>query len=314
MVLFVARAQEFDVDQQYQQAMQNAKSAFEAKQYSQAVLFYREAQKIKPESLLPKYKIEDIRTIYIAKELDAMQKPQTPVKRLNKNEKKQQELLAQQEEEKAKTLATVKMNQEADKAKQELEELKISLIDIQDDEADFLIDSLQVNDIPDDREIVLKLVDTKENKPLVVAEKKQNEQVLTLEKRKLLEPDQTPVDTVVSQPIKKVEKPKRIVTTNYQKTESPKTMSDEEHKKWIESEVQKLKENYPDKKTVEEMDKPGKHITRIIMHIDNKVSVYLKVKHSWGATYFFMDEVGQELRSINEQYFNLMTNLKTYGN
>ena len=49
------------------------------------------------------------------------------------------------------------------------------------------------------------------------------------------------------------------------------------------------------------------------MNIDNKVVIYLKVKHSWGATYFFIDEVGQELKSISATYFNLMTNLKTYG-
>ncbi|MCK9208413.1 MAG: hypothetical protein M0P66_14975, partial [Salinivirgaceae bacterium] len=91
-------------------------------------------------------------------------------------------------------------------------------------------------------------------------------------------------------------------------------LTEEERKIWIEQEQKRLAVSYPNKKTVEELDQPGKHITRVIMNINQKVVIYLKVRHSWGATFFFIDEVGQELKSINEQYFNLMTNLDTYGN
>ena len=94
---------------------------------------------------------------------------------------------------------------------------------------------------------------------------------------------------------------------------SPIRIIREDKKMWIEQEKDRLITVYPNKKTVEEIDKPGKHITRIIMNIDNKVTIYLKVKHSWGATFFFIDEVGLELKSISETYFNLKTNLKTYG-
>ena len=92
------------------------------------------------------------------------------------------------------------------------------------------------------------------------------------------------------------------------------TMTDEEKEARKEAEMQKLRVQYPEQKTVLEIDQPGKHITRVIMNIDNKISVYLKVKHSWGATFFFEDEIGEDnLRRISELTFNKMTNLATYG-
>ena len=61
----ISFSQTSDSEQQYKAAMQNAKTAFDAKMYSEALYFYREALKIKPDAKLPRYKIEDIRTIYI---------------------------------------------------------------------------------------------------------------------------------------------------------------------------------------------------------------------------------------------------------
>ncbi len=90
-------------------------------------------------------------------------------------------------------------------------------------------------------------------------------------------------------------------------------MTDEEKKAWKDAEKQKLRKQYPEQKTVLEIDQPGKHITRVIMNVDNDISVYLKVKHSWGATFFFEEEVGEDLRSITEVYFNKMTDLQNYG-
>lgn len=91
-------------------------------------------------------------------------------------------------------------------------------------------------------------------------------------------------------------------------------MTEEEKEVWIEAETEKLRMQYPDQKTVLESDQPGRHITRVIMNIDNKISIYLKVKHNWGATFFFEEVIGKEnLQSINEIYFNKMTNLATYG-
>ncbi len=122
-VLFInsLQAQEFNTEEQYKQSMQNAKLAFEAKQYSQAVVFYREALRIKPKALLPKYKIEDIRTIYIKKEIDLQQTAKKP--KIKKKKRKKKEI-----DEEIKIAATKKMNKDAEEAKKELEELKITSV------------------------------------------------------------------------------------------------------------------------------------------------------------------------------------------
>ena len=159
-------AQEFDVEQQYQQAMQNAKTAFEAQQYSQSVMFYREAQKIKPDALLPKYKIEDIRTIYIENELDSLIVGAPVTEKISRKQQKQVKLKVEQAEEKAAQTATLKMNKEAEQAREELETLKISAIAIPDDEPEPELESPEVNNIVADREAGIDGLSQKEQKVL----------------------------------------------------------------------------------------------------------------------------------------------------
>ena len=306
----ISQAQEFSKDEQYKQALQNAKTAFEAKQYSQAVLFYREAQQIKPESLLPRYKIEDIRTIYIEKEQNAFKKEQSAgSKQLSKKEKVAQQ---KQEEEQIQKKATLKMNQEAEVVKKELTALKVTSVEIQEDEV--LIDNstIEVESISTNREVAINPVDSKKQES-VSAIKEAPEPVLKSEKREVPATEPVMEDSIETQKMAP-EPVKKEVIKQMQDVKPNTTVNKEERKVWIEQEQKRLAMTYPNKRTVEELEKPGKHITRIIMNIDNKVVIYLKVKHSWGATYFFIEEVGQELKSINEQYFNLMTNLDTYGN
>jgi hypothetical protein len=305
LITFNLYSQEFTIEQQYKQAMTNAKTAFEAKQYSEAVMFYREALKIKPDALLPKYKIEDIRTIYIKKEMASV-KPKTSEKQKKKSNKKQQKedkVLA----EKIKTEATKKMNNDADKIQQELK--NIDVVDINDDtEINLDSEDISITDIESDKQTIVKKIDTKNSNLSVKSDKQTKNNVSVMQKRTVPEIKQT---SVKESEKKKNEQPKHIDSSkkNQQTKQSSTTK-----KKWIEQENEKLAKKYPNKKTVEEIDKTGKHITRIIMNINNKVTIYLKVHHNWGATYYFIDEVGRELRSINQQYFNLMTNLETYGN
>ena len=309
----IVQAQEFSTEQQYKQAMDNAKQAFEAQQFSQAVLFYREAMKINPEALLPRYKIEDIRTIYIEIELDSLKS--NPELAVNKKEKrkKRKELEAEQVllAEQAKEEATRKMNADADLAEAELRNLHVDVIDI-DDEISFgdLDKSIKVDEVVGNKEVLVEKVEVKQQKKIEGETKKLDQTEIKFEKRKL------PVITEKVEKLKEsmaiVKETKPIEKQVLDKTRT-KELSREQKEAWIEKEKKRLAKVYPNKKTVEEIDKPGKHITRVIMNIDNKVTIFLKVKHSWGATYFFIDEVGQELKSISEQYFNLLTNLETYG-
>ncbi len=307
-ITIITQAQEFNVDEQYKQSMVNAKLALEANQYSQAVMFYREALSLKPNELLPKYKIEDIRTIYIKDVLDSLiaDTPVVPSPK-GKKKKKEAELEKIELEQKAEVAATVKMNEEVQEVKKELTQLKIEaevlqitdvIVDIDDDEL--------VSDIVPTRETGVIEVEAKEIKNLDggISE---NEATFTVSQREMpvIEKAIEPKETITEIPAKK-EVTKTIIK---KQTAKPTNKSED----WIEEENKRLAKTYPNKKNIEEIDKPGKHITRVVMNIDNKITIYLKVKHDWGATFFFKDEIGGlELKNISETYFNLMTNLKTY--
>ena len=275
--------------------MQNAKTAFDAKMYSEALYFYREALKIKPDAKLPRYKIEDIRTMYI----------DDGIKEIAENKKVTQD----EAKIEAETKADERIEAEIEQAQKELEILKVATVISIDEET--VVDDENI-DIAD----VEPTLETKqpEPEPIVVEPAKE-------EPEPIVEPEPQPI---VEQPVapakeepKPVEPEKKTVVTKQPIVKpakpAPRQLTDEEKEARKEAEMQQLKIRYPEQKTVLEIDQPGKHITRVIMNIDNKVSVYLKVKHNWGATFYFQDEIGEDnLRSISEQTFNKMTNLATY--
>lgn len=306
---FTLLSQDFSNDQQYKQAMQNGKQAFEAKQYSNAVMFYNEALKLKPAENLPRYRIEDIRTIYIKKELDTIQivnnQPDSKTKKLSKKEAdNQKKILQTQVEQKA----TEKMYNDAQKVKDEILTVQtVNVIDINDMPLD--IDSTTITGIEKSRETGLMAIDIKKQNSINMPVDTVQPQLAAIQRKApqtssvtaITSTQKTPENNITPTPQINFDKPK------------PAVMSETEKKNWVEQEQKRLAKKYPAKKTVENIDQVGKHITRVIINIDNKVSVYLKVEHNWGATFYFKDETGLELRSINLQYFNLMTDLKTYG-
>ncbi len=292
LVTISLSAQTSDNEQQYKAAMQNAKTAFDAKMYSEALYFYREALKIKPDAKLPRYKIEDIRTIYI----------DDGIREIAENKQIAQEEVKKQAEAKA----DERIETEIEQTQKELETLKVATVISIEEEAVVYEENIDIADVEPTLETKQPEPEPKpiepepkaiEPEPIVT----QPVESIEEEPKPVVEPKKT---TVVSKPQPIVSKPKPHT--------QPK-MTDEEKKAWKDAEKQKLRKQYPEQKTVLEIDQPGKHITRVIMNVDNDISVYLKVKHSWGATFFFEEEVGEDLRSITEVYFNKMTDLQNYG-
>jgi len=309
LIADLVMSQEFSINDQYKQAMQNAKMAFEAKQYSQAVMFYREAQLIKPNELLPRYKIEDIRTIYIKEELDSLKAvPVQVAKQPEKKSKKETEVEELQLKVMAEQQATQKMYNQADQVKNELTALVVTAEVLQiDDNPTVEDDNVIVNDIAPDRQTAISNLENRKAQP-IDNQSTQNEQGLTVTKREI------PVVNLASDSINVKEEPQTQLIIVKQKPVEIKDAPQpkEKSKEWIERENDRLVKLYPNLKTVEEIDQPGKHITRVIMNIDNQIIVYLKVKHDWGATFFFVNEIGLDPVSISETYFNLKTNIATY--
>ncbi|MBP5667107.1 MAG: hypothetical protein J6X32_03070 [Salinivirgaceae bacterium] len=292
LVTISLSAQTSDNEQQYKAAMQNAKTAFDAKMYSEALYFYREALKIKPDAKLPRYKIEDIRTIYI----------DDGIREIAENKQIAQEEVKKQ----AEAQADERIEAEVVQTQKELETLKVATVISIEEESVVYEENIDIADVE-------PTLETKqpepEPKPIEPEPKAIEPEPIVTQPVESIEEEPKPVaepkkTTVVSKPQPIVSKPKPHT--------QPK-MTDEEKKAWKDAEKQKLRKQYPEQKTVLEIDQPGKHITRVIMNVDNEISVYLKVKHSWGATFFFEEEVGEDLRSITEVYFNKMTDLQNYG-
>ena len=314
LVTISLSAQTIDSEQQYKAAMQNAKTAFDAKMYSEALYFYREALKIKPDAKLPRYKIEDIRTIYI----------DDGIKEIAENKQIAQEEVKKQAEAKA----DERIETEIEQAQKELETLKVATVISIEEETVVYDENIDIADVE-------PTLETKQPEPEPEPEVIEPEPVVPKEEpQPIVEPIKEEPKPAIEQPVPKEEKPApkaeepapkpvqpapkpapaKAVSKPAPKTASqPKQMSDEEKKAWKENEIKKLRQQYPEQKTVLEFDQPGKHITRIIMNVDNEITVYLKVKHSWGATFFFVEEIGEDLRSIDEVTFNKKTNLQNYG-
>jgi len=307
-------SQESATEQQYKAAMQNAKTAFDAKMYSDALYFYREALKIKPDAKLPRYKIEDIRTIYI----------DDGIKEIAENKQIAQEEAKKQAEAKA----DERIETEIEQAQKELETLKVATVISIEEETIVYDENIDIADVE-------PTLETKQPEPEPEPEIIEPEPVVPKEEpQPIVEPVKEEPKPAIEQPAPKEEKPapkaeepapkpvqpapkpapaKTVSKPAPKPASQPKQMSDEEKKAWKENEIKKLRQQYPEQKTVLEFDQPGKHITRIIMNVDNEITVYLKVKHSWGATFFFVEEIGEDLRSIDEVTFNKKTNLQNYG-
>ncbi len=325
--------QEFSKADEYKQVMENAKVAFEAHKYSEAIMFYKQAQELNPKSNLPRYKIEDIRTIYIERELAKSELQENSNEKLSKKE-----IAAKQEiEKKAEAEAERKMSEDAEKARKELEELRTEALYLNiDNEPDDTIteievqvlertiettgdkmESMSINEVNGLNETsTLKIQFEKQKLPDIIYEKEILELDIEADDLELVEVQINDIVPTLEVKKKTVEKPKVLIINkpdNKPQQKPISAMSPQEREQFAVAENERLIKKYPNTKTVEEIEKQGKHIIRIIMNIDNKVTVYLKVKHNWGAIYFFMDKPGHELQSINEVYYNNMTNLKTYG-
>ena len=307
-------SQESATEQQYKAAMQNAKTAFDAKMYSDALYFYREALKIKPDAKLPRYKIEDIRTMYI----------DDGIKEIAENKQIAQEEVKKQAEAKA----DERIETEIEQAQKEFETLKVATVISIEEETVVYDENIDIADVE-------PTLETKQPEPEPEPEIIEPEPVVPKEEpQPIVEPVKEEPKPAIEQPAPKEEKPapkaegpapkpvqpapkpapaKAVSKPAPKPASQPKQMSDEEKKAWKENEIKKLRQQYPEQKTVLEFDQPGKHITRIIMNVDNEITVYLKVKHSWGATFFFVEEIGEDLRSIDEVTFNKKTNLQNYG-
>lgn len=129
---------------------------------------------------------------------------------------------------------------------------------------------------------------------LVENKSKDDNQVV---KEKLLEITELPklVSTIEEKPVQeKVEKP--IV--------APIKAFDE--KQYQDS----LLKKYPTTKTVEYEEDLNKKVTKVYINKNNYVTIYMEVKYSWGATFYFIDRTPFDPENISSSFFDYATNIE----
>jgi hypothetical protein len=61
--------------------------------------------------------------------------------------------------------------------------------------------------------------------------------------------------------------------------------------------------DYPAGVTREEFVVPGRRITRVVLKENNRLMVYFMVRHDWGGTFFFINEIPGYFRAISRESF-----------
>ena len=75
-----------------------------------------------------------------------------------------------------------------------------------------------------------------------------------------------------------------------------------------------LKRKYPNERTIEIIQEDFKKTTRVIMNRENRVTIYLKVEHKWGATFYFIDNKPYPMENISNSFFEVSTKLPVDDN
>ncbi|MDR0941727.1 MAG: hypothetical protein LBM68_05825 [Bacteroidales bacterium] len=70
-----------------------------------------------------------------------------------------------------------------------------------------------------------------------------------------------------------------------------------------------LRVRYPQTRTIETIEEPQRKITRVILNNGSTVEIYRMVEHTWGATYYFIEEYPSGVQSIGYSAFMNRTKL-----
>lgn len=268
---------------------------YEKSQFYAAKKFFTEAQKLKPNRLYSYYKLEDIKT-----ELDRFE-TKAELLGINIDSLIAQELAKAEEDETGpKTYpAYVPLTD------QQVEEIFRTELQKQ-------VYASSSNVAEGNR--TMRLMDeffseeTKRNTAIAQQEPKRKEK-----KKKTEQPtndqiaaNETPKEAPTTTPIDLSQKPQQKTT---QPTEQP-------VKKVVDFATYQdsLMHKYPNERTIEVTQDAHKKTTRIFMNDGSRVEIYTMVEHTWGATYYFLEEYPTGTTSIGYAAFVNKTKLTDLNN
>lgn len=257
---------------QYEKLINQANELYNDKQYSASVHFYKKALDLAPEKKLAKYRLEDIKTIFIKEEL-AMNMEDAEIL-VNQIDSTLNEIAENLPEEKKDSLIFYisdiipKNATTVDNRPKDWIEMENSVRNEMNNSSNTIGEEKVVETLPEKKVEIEIVKDTT---------------TVRVEKTE-------PVIKTISEPI--------IVISQKPQGKSAEELETERKKK-----VEELKIKYPDEKTIEIFEEKGKKTTRVVINRENKITVYLKVEHPWGGVYYFIDNSPFPVQSITSTSF-----------
>ncbi len=307
------------IEKKYLALINQGTEYYNQKQFYASRKFFMEASKMKPSRMYPQYKLEDIKTelqrfetkaellgvnidSLVAKELAALEpkqiekKPYPPyipltdaqVEEIFKNDLKKQILKSSSNVAEAnRTIALMNELFKDDMKRVTAAELKKP--------AEPVAAKPQV----DKRTIGVKPKQpTKEPDGWIASNPEINEEYIEKNKAIPLAKEEKQSDIVeIAKPEKKTVGGKETIEKSVRKVVDYNTYQDS------------LLKRYPEERTIEVSQDAHKKTTRVFMNNGKVVEVYAMVEHSWGATYYFIEEYPSGAQSIGYAAFMSRTKL-----
>ena len=118
------------------------------------------------------------------------------------------------------------------------------------------------------------------------------------------------------EPVVAKEEPKPEPAKPINLAEKPKVVQQEPVRKVVDFATYQdsLRHKYPNERTIEVTQDSHKKTTRVFMNDGTRVEIYTMVEHTWGATYYFLEEYPTGTTSIGYAAFVNKTKLTDVNN
>ncbi len=288
--LFSQTVKNDSINNLYSRTINIANELYKNKHYNESIAYYKAAKRLNPNEKLSQFRLEDIKTIFIKHDIAA-------------NRDEAQKIIDKVQEK----IALKNEKNKVDDFFYDIDTTALAKNNENQKRIDSLVASLNIDANAPNKK---NKKETSEVKNTVVTHP-----VLFTEKPKKANPpkvDKAKKDTIkqkeiiVEQPKKDIKPEENKATVNIeekpQKKSEPVIIDEEKINR-------ELAQKYPDTKTVENITKKHKKIKKVIINKDGKVTIYLKIIHDWGATYYFVDRsyLKQKNRDITQREFYAQT-------
>lgn len=309
------------VGRKYISLIFHADSLYKAHDFQKAVATYDEAYLLKPKQQYPRFKAEDIRTLYLKNDITKTEQKQgVPTeyawskRHREKTEKEERKKLIAEgktvpelRKEKQNPVTHEKSEKKEPVKVEEKQEQKKDTVTIVKKEDEIKKFVPQPVDEKTKKEAEEKLKTYEDLKAKEAAEEKQKEEKQELAKKEMnvnvktdkkevpLKKEITTISDIIVQKSREEEQKRINANVSMEQEMKP------------EDEQKLLAAKYPKEKTVETIKEATKTTTQVIINQGGIVTIYLRVAHNWGQTFYFVKEPSSQMKSISRDYFERFT-------